>query len=82
MEWLFKLNYRNFKMKKSNALIVNYESMLEALQIYLSEELTIDCKVTDFSFIVDGTFKIGFEVVDQTVTDSNGKLSNFDSDET
>lgn len=56
-------------MKRSNKLILNHESMLEAMQLYLEDQLGGTYKVTRLNLLADGTYEVGFNAVEATSVD-------------
>lgn len=57
-------------MKRSNKLILNYESMVEAMQLYLEDQLGGVYKVTRVSALADGTHEVVFSAVEVTSVDN------------
>lgn len=59
-------------MKRSNKLILNHDSMVEAMQLYLNDQLGGVYNVTNLIASADGTFEVMFNAVETFVDNLNG----------
>lgn len=57
-------------MKRSNKLILSHESIMEAMQLYLNDQLGGIYKVTRFNYLADGTFEVVFSAVEEISPDN------------